>query len=105
MPLRDRERDKEFQLELLGIQMKHEREVVFYSVGMAVGASFLIFALTLGLTVVLSEKEIPVLWTLMIFTYLIVGGILLFASAMLFAGLKLSERKDLERIKKKYLDW
>jgi len=85
--------------------LKHEREVVFYSVGMAIGASFVIFALTLGLTIILTEKEIPVLWSLMISAYLIVGGILLFASAMLFVVLVFSERKDIESIKKKYLDW
>lgn len=69
------DRDKEFQLELLRIQLKHEREVVFSSVGMGVGASFLIFALTLALTVSLSEKAIDPLWLLMIEIYLIAGPI------------------------------
>ena len=105
MSFRDRERDRELQLELLRTQLKHDREVVLYSVGMAVGASFLIFALTLGLTAVLTEKEISVLWVHMITAYLLVGGLILIASTVLFAELKYSERKDIERIRKKYLDW
>lgn len=105
MSFRDRKQDREFRLDLLRTQLKHERDIVLYGVGMAVGASFLVFALTLGLTVVLTEREIPVLWVHMITAYLIVGGVLLIVSRVLFAELKYSERKDLERIKRKYSDW
>ena len=100
-----RQWDREFQLELLRTRLKHEREVVSYSIGMAVGASFLVFALTVGFTVVLTEKTIPVLWIQMITAYLLVGGLVLIASVVLFAELKYSERRDMERIKKKYVDW
>ncbi len=41
----------------------------------------------------------------MITAYLIVGGVLLIVSRVLFAELKYSERKDLDRIKRKYSDW
>jgi len=105
MSFRDRERDRELQLELLRIQLTHEREVILYSVGMAVGASFLVFALTIGFTVVITERTIPMLWIQMITAYLLVGGLILIASTVLFAELKYSERRDLERIRKKYLDW
>lgn len=105
MSFQDRERDRELQLELLRIQLKHERQVVFYSVLIAVGASFLVFALTLGLTLVLTQKQIPALWVHMITAYLLVGGLILITSAVLFAELKHSERRDIERIKKKYLEW
>ncbi len=105
MAFRGRERDREFQLELLGIQLKHERDVVLYSVGMAIGASFLVFALTVGLTVVLTEKTIPVLWVYMITAYLLAGGMLLIASIVLFINLRYSEREDIERLKKKYSEW
>ena len=98
-------RDREFQLALLRTRLKHEREVVLYSVAMAVGASFLVFALTVGLAVVLTEKRIPALWVHIITGYLLVGGLILIASTFLFAELKYSERKDIERIKRKYLDW
>ncbi len=57
MSFRDRKQDREFRLDLLRTQLKHERDIVLYGVGMAVGASFLVFALTLGLTVVLTEKD------------------------------------------------
>jgi len=105
MSFRGREQDKEFQLELLGIQLKHERAIVLYTVGMAIGASLLVFSLTVGLTVVLTEKTIPVLWVHMITAYLLAGGMLLISSAVLFANLKYSERKDIERLKKKYSEW
>ena len=105
MVFRDKERDREFQLELLRIRLKHEREVVLYSVGMAVGASFLVFALTLGMTLVLTEKKIPDLWIHMITAYLLVGGLILIASTILFAELKYSEKQGIERIRKRYLDW
>ena len=65
----------------------------------------MVFALTVGLTVVLTEKTIPALWVHMITAYLIVGGLILIVSGVLFAELKYSERKDIERIKKRYLDW
>jgi hypothetical protein len=105
MSFRGREQDKEFQLELLRIQLKHERAIVLYTVGMAIGASLLVFSLTVGLTVVLTEKTIPVLWVHMITAYLLAGGMLLISSAVLFANLKYSERKDIERLKKKYSEW
>ncbi|MCZ2856194.1 MAG: hypothetical protein O2U62_03780 [Candidatus Bathyarchaeota archaeon] len=105
MSFRGREQDKEFQLELLRIQLKHERAIVLYTVGMAIGASLLVFSLTVGLTVVLTEKTIPVLWVHMITAYLLAGGMLLIGSAVLFANLKYSERKDIERLKKKYSEW
>lgn len=105
MSFRGREQDKEFRLELLRIQLKHERSIVLYTVGMAIGASLLVFSLTVGLTVVLTEKTIPVLWVHMITAYLLAGGMLLIGSAVLFANLKYSERKDIERLKKKYSEW
>ncbi|MFQ6074134.1 MAG: hypothetical protein ACE5KC_02830 [Candidatus Bathyarchaeia archaeon] len=105
MSLRGRERDREFQLELLRIQLKHERDIVLYGIGMAIGASFLVFALTVGLVVVLTEKTVAVLWVHMITAYLLVGGILLIGSTALFVNLKYSEREDMERLKKKYLEW
>jgi len=105
MSFRDRERDREFQLELFRIQLRHEREVVFYTVGMAMGALFLVFALTVGLTVLLTEKKIPILWEQMITVYLLVGGLILIASSVLFAELRYSEKQDIERIRKKYLEW
>lgn len=105
MSFRDREKDRELQLELMKTQLKHEREIVLYSVGMAIGASFLVFALTVGLTVVLTEKIIPILWVNMITAYLLAGGLILIASTVLFAELKYSERKDMERIRKKCLEW
>ncbi len=105
MSFRGRERDREFQLELLRIRLKHERDIVLYSVGMAIGASFLVFALTVGLTVVLTEKTIPALWVHMITAYLLVSGMLLIGSTMLFTNLKYSEREDIERLKKKYSEW
>jgi len=101
---RDRKRDRELQLELLKIRLKHEREVVLYTAGIAVGFSFLVFALTLGLTVLLTEKRIPLLWEHMITVYLLVGGLILIASTLLFTELKRSEREDIERARKKYLE-
>jgi len=65
---------------------------------MAVGASFLVFAFTLRLNVVLTGKEIPVLWIHRITAYLIVGGLILIASVALFASLVSSERKELGKI-------
>lgn len=105
MSFRDKERDRELQLELMRTQLKHEREIVLYSVGIAVGASFLVFALTVGLTVVLTERTIPVLWVNIITAYLLVGGLILIVSTVFFAELKYSEGKDIERIRKKCLEW
>jgi hypothetical protein len=105
MSFRGRERDREFQIGLLRIQLKHERDIILYSVGMAIGASLLVFSLIVGFTVVLTEKTIPVLWVHMITAYLLAGGMLLIGSAVLFVNLKYSERKDLERLEKNYSEW
>jgi len=105
MPFRGRERDREFQSELLRIQLKHERGIVLYGVGMAIGASFLVFSLTVGLAVVLTEKTIPVFWVYMITAYLLAGGMLLIGSTALFVNLKYSEREDIKRLVKKYSEW
>jgi hypothetical protein len=45
------------------------------------------------------------LWIQMITGYLLVGGLILIASTVLFAELKYSERRDIERIRKKYVEW
>jgi len=105
MSFRERERDRDFQLELLKTRLKHERDILLYTAGIAVGASFLVFALTVGLTVVLTERTIPDLWVHMITAYLFAGGMLLIGSAVLFVNHKYSEREDIERLKKRYSEW
>ncbi len=105
MSFRGKERDREFQLELLRIQLKHQRCIVLYTVGMAIGASLLTFSLTVGLTVVLAENTVPALWVHMITAYLLAGGMLLIGSAVLFANLRYSEREDIAQLKKKCSEW
>lgn len=100
-----RERDREFELELLRIQLKHDIKIALYSSFIAVGVAFKVFGFTPALTVTLSEKEISFLWILMITLYPIIGGILSFSGMVFLGRLKSSEEKDLERIRKKYLDW
>ena len=100
-----RERDREFELELLKIQLEHDRKVALYSVQTALGTSFLLFALTVGVSVAASGVSIPLLWIQMIWAYLIVGMILLIVSGISFLAVKASTRKDMEAIRKKYSDW
>jgi uncharacterized membrane protein YgaE (UPF0421/DUF939 family) len=85
--------------------LKHERQVTILAAMMATGASFVVFALTLALTAVLSEKSISPMWELLITVYMIVGGIIATGSIYLLLRINTSVLKEIENIRKKYACW
>ena len=109
MSFRDKKRDREFQLEILKVELEHEREVVFYSAIMAVGASFTIFAAMFWITILstgVKPSEIHIIWLAFILENVILGGILLLGGIIFLGRLKSSERNAIEKIRKEYLrEW
>ena len=109
MSFRDKKRDREFQLEILKVELEHEREVVFCSATTAFGTSFMIFAATFFITILstgVKLSEIHIMWRVFILVYVILGGILILGSYIILNRLKSSERNAIENIRKEYLrEW
>lgn len=103
MSFREKKRDRQLQTELLKIQLKHERLVVFYSAAIATGAAFLVFAITFSLTAhLLMEKNIPLLWDLVTNVLATLAGIVVFVSLWQLFHLKSAIEEQIESIREKY---
>ena len=100
-----RERDREFELELLRIQLEHDRKVALFTIFGALGGAFIIFALTSGVSILLAGIKLPNEWTVMILIYFIGGAVLAFGSLILIIRLNASTNKEIETLRKKYSDW
>lgn len=106
MSFRDKERDRQFQLKVLSVQLKHERLVGFYNAAMSMGTAFVVLGTTIILTAhLISEKPISILWNWILTAYITLGGVLVIVCARLLTRLEFSTKREIERIKKKYLEW
>ncbi len=94
--------DRAFQLEVLRLQMMQARKVALYGAYFTVGAAFEVFSLTLVLTGVLLEKEIPVLWWVLIAVYLFTGVGFIAYALVGFGRTRRLEESELQRIGQRY---
>ena len=81
MSYRDMKRGLEYQLDVLKIQLDHERETVFSSALIALGVAFVIFGLTVLANIYSSQTilgEIPFLLLVIVYGYPL-GGLAVFA--------------------------
>ena len=101
----DRARDREFQLEVLQVQLKHERQTVRYSSQMAMGIAFLAFALTFFIAITVSPQEYSSLAKALVWFYGGIGFLTTWFSLRKLKSLRISEEEDVKRLTKKYLDW
>jgi uncharacterized membrane protein len=95
-------KEREFQLRILEVQLKHEHDVTFFTVMLAVGASFVVFGLTFMITFLLSEREISVLWVFLSLGYEILGAICFILSVIKLRRLKFSQEKDVNAIRQDF---
>jgi len=109
MSLWDKKRDVECQVELLNVQLIHERNTVFASAIMALGAAFGIFGVTTIVNILsnptYSLSEIPSIVTFYIYLYTIGGTVFLGLGLFLLKKLGTTSDEKIEKIKKKYSDW
>lgn len=105
MSFLNRERDREFQLEVLAVQLRHERKTVRYSSQMAMGIAFLAFALTFFIAITVSPQEYPSLAKVLVWFYGGIGFLTTWFSLRKLKSLRFSEEEDIKRLTKKYLDW
>lgn len=106
MSSQDRERDREFELELLRIQLEHERNVAAFNGFMMLGFSMFVFSASVMMAILQSTepKDIPILWRLLLPALMIAGGVMGAISAFGIFRLEHSEKEDIEKLRKKYLD-
>ena len=101
-----RKRDREFQTELLRVQLRFERENALFSALASVGISLFVFAITFSLTVA-SIPEFPVSFKTQVinfmYIFLGVGGSLMVFSIIGFLIGSRSEKREIEKIKEKFL--
>ena len=65
--------DREFQIDMLRLQMTHGYRVAYHAAYFGVGASFEVFSLNLFLTAILLGRSIDPLWWVLIALYLATG--------------------------------
>jgi hypothetical protein len=91
-----------FQLDVLTLQLEHERKVAVYGSYFSAGASFEVFSLTLAITGLLLEKGLPFYWIILVFVYFLTGASFIAYSLFGFGKQKKTERNRLDELMKKY---
>jgi len=80
----------------------------FCSVGMAIGISVIVFALTFGLSVSTSKAEMVVEWKSIMLGYMwafiIIGALLASVSSISYFYVRRLEKEELEKLRKEYLE-
>lgn len=76
-----------------------------YSAFTGIGGSFIVFSLSVIAAFESAGTAIPTILFTMLYAYLFVGAILALLALTGFIRLKSSEKEDIEKIKKTYLDW
>jgi len=98
--------NREFQLELLRIQLKHRREIAIFSTSAAIGVSFAIFGATILMTALTSwasEKEILALLLPIAIEYMIVGIVLVIVSIVFYHLISYREEKEINTLRDKFI--
>jgi hypothetical protein len=91
-----------FQLDVMAVQMEHERKVGLYSAYFSAGASFEVFSQTLAITGLLIEKGLPFYWIILVFVYFVTGASFIAFPAFRFGKLRRTEKSRLDETRRKF---
>lgn len=103
-PQKGKDREKDFQVEVLRIQMLQARKVAFYSAYYTVGAAFEIFSITLILTAVLLDRPLSAYWLALMAIYLGTGVGFIAFGVLGFGKLKRIEGEELRILRERFVE-
>ena len=87
-------------MQILRVQLKHERHVAEFTIFLAIGAAFIVFALSSILTATLLNANIPANMQTIIEEYSIVALACIVIGLIRWLGLESSEKKELDEIRR-----
>lgn len=101
-------RDRNFQLELLELQLKHDHNIAIFSTAASISGSLTIFTMTFAIALLASGQpvdRIPLVWTLYVILSMISSIFVLVFSLIQFFRLRSSSKRELMKMKRQILNW
>jgi ABC-type dipeptide/oligopeptide/nickel transport system permease subunit len=95
-------KDREFNLRILEVQLKHERLTTLSAALLALGGALIVFSLTIAFTIPFFGKVIPEIVWQVIEIYLGFGTVIAISALVTMLGLKSEEKKDVNKIREDF---